>query len=73
MGELRLEIPRDRDATFQPQLISKHQRRIEGFDQKILALYAKGMTNRDNQDVIRQLYGLDVSASLISDITESVR
>lgn len=72
MGELRLEIPRDRDASFQPQIIPKHQRRIEGFDDKILALYAKGMTTRDIQDVIKQLYGVGISPSLISDITSDI-
>jgi transposase-like protein len=69
MGELRLEIPRDRDGTFEPRLIPKHQRRIPGFDEKILALYAKGMTTRDIQDVLRELYGVEVSPTLISEIT----
>jgi putative transposase len=68
-GELTIATPRDRDGTFEPQLIPKHQRRVPGFDEKILALYAKGMTTRDIQDVVRQLYGVDVSPSLISEIT----
>ena len=68
-GELTLATPRDRDGTFEPQLIGKHQRRVPGFDEKILALYAKGMTTRDIQDIVRQLYGVDVSATLISEIT----
>jgi transposase-like protein len=68
-GELTIATPRDRDGTFEPQLIGKHQRRVPGFDEKILALYAKGMTTRDIQDVVRQLYGVDVSPSLISEIT----
>ena len=68
-GELTIATPRDRDGTFEPQLIGKHQRRVPGFDEKILALYAKGMTTRDIQDVVRQLYGVDVSATLISEIT----
>lgn len=68
-GELTIATPRDRDSTFEPQLIGKHQRRVPGFDEKILALYAKGMTTRDIQDIVRQLYGVDVSPTLISEIT----
>jgi transposase-like protein len=69
MGELTLEAPRDRDGTFEPQLIPKHQRRLAGFDEKILALYAKGMTSRDIQEVVKELYGVDVSPTLVSQIT----
>ena len=69
LGELTLATPRDRDGTFEPQLIGKHQRRVPGFDEKILALYAKGMTTRDIQDIVRELYGVEVSATLISEIT----
>ncbi len=69
LGELTIATPRDRDGTFEPQLIGKHQRRLAGFDEKILALYAKGMTTRDIQDIVQQLYGVDVSATLISEIT----
>jgi putative transposase len=68
-GELTIATPRDRNGTFEPQLIGKHQRRVPGFDEKILALYAKGMTTRDIQDIVRQLYDVDVSATLISEIT----
>jgi putative transposase len=68
-GELTIATPRDRDGTFEPQLIEKHQRRVPGFDEKILALYAKGMTTRDIQDIVRELYGVEVSATLISEIT----
>jgi putative transposase len=52
LGKLPLDIPRDRDATFEPKVLPKHQRRLPGFDEKILALYAKGMTTRDIQDVV---------------------
>ena len=69
MGELTLDTPRDRNGTFEPQLIAKHQRRLAGFDEKILALYAKGMTTRDIQDVVKELYGVDVSPTLVSEIT----
>jgi len=68
-GELTIATPRDREGSFEPQLIGKHQRRVPGFDEKILALYAKGMTTRDIQDIVRQLYGVEVSATLISEIT----
>jgi transposase-like protein len=69
LGELTLATPRDRDGTFEPQLIGKHQRRVPGFDEKILALYSKGMTTRDIQEVVRELYGVEVSATLVSEIT----
>jgi len=69
LGELTLDTPRDRDGTFEPQLIAKHQRRLAGFDEKILTLYAKGMTTRDIQDVVKDLYGVEVSPTLVSEIT----
>jgi putative transposase len=69
LGELTLDTPRDRNGTFEPQLIGKHQRRVPGFDEKILALYAKGMTTRDIQEIVRDLYGVEVSATLVSEIT----
>jgi transposase-like protein len=69
LGEVTLSTPRDRDGTFEPQLIEKHQRRVPGFDEKILALYAKGMTTRDIQEIVRELYGVEVSATLVSEIT----
>jgi transposase-like protein len=72
LGEVTLSTPRDRDGTFEPQLIEKHQRRVPGFDEKILALYAKGMTTRDIQEIVRELYGVDVSPTLISAITEDL-
>jgi transposase-like protein len=69
MGELTLTTPRDRNGTFEPQLIAKHQRRLSGFDEKIMALYAKGMTTRDIRDVVQELYGVEVSPTLVSEIT----
>jgi putative transposase len=69
LGEFTLSTPRDRDATFEPLLVPKHHRRLSGFDEKILALYAKGMTTRDIQEIVKELYGVDVSPTLISDIT----
>lgn len=72
MGKLPLEVPRDRNGTFEPQLIGKHQRRLAGFDEKILALYAKGLTTRDIQEIIKELYGVDVSPTLVSQITDDL-
>jgi putative transposase len=69
LGELTLDTPRDRNGTFEPLLIPKHQRRVPGFDEKILALYAKGMTTRDIQEIVQELYGVDVSPTLVSEIT----
>jgi putative transposase len=69
LGEVTLDIPRDRNGTFEPQLIPKHRRRVPGFDEKILALYAKGMTTRDIQEIVHELYGVEVSATLVSEIT----
>src|SRR5262245_30911462 len=69
IGELTLDTPRDRNGTFEPQLIPKHQRRLTGFDEKILALYAKGLTTRDIQDIVKELYGVEVSPTLVSQIT----
>jgi len=69
MGEVTIATPRDRDGTFEPQLIGKHQRRVPGFDEKILALYAKGMTTRDIQEIVRELYDVEISATLVSEIT----
>ncbi len=69
LGSLTSETPRDRQGTFEPKLIPKHQRRIPGFDAKILALYAKGMTTRDIQEIVKDLYDVEVSPTLISEIT----
>jgi transposase-like protein len=69
MGEVVLSTPRDRDSTFEPQIVAKHQRRVPGFDEKILALYAKGMTTRDIQEIVLDLYGVEISATLVSEIT----
>jgi len=69
MGDITLQTPRDRNGTFEPQLIAKYQRRLPGFDDKILALYAKGMTIRDIQDIVKELYGVEVSPTLVSEIT----
>ena len=69
LGEVKLDTPRDRNGTFEPQIVGKHQRRIPDFDEKILALYAKGMTTRDIQEIVQELYGVEVSPQLVSEIT----
>jgi putative transposase len=71
-GPVRIRIPRDREGTFEPQLIKKHQRRVEGFDDKVLALYARGMSVRDIQAHLQELYGTEVSPELISKTTDAV-
>lgn len=71
-GELPIEIPRDRHGSFEPQLVPKHQTRWHGFDEKILSLYARGMTVREIQAHLQEMYGAEVSPSLISSVTEAV-
>ena len=69
---LEFAIPRDRAATFDPQLIGKYQRRFPGFDEKIISMYARGMSMREIAGHLRELHGLDVSAELISTVTDAV-
>jgi len=71
-GEIALEVPRDRDGSFEPQLVSKGQRRFPGFDEKVIALYARGMTTREIQAHLKELYKVEVSPSLISTVTDAV-
>ncbi len=71
-GELDLDIPRDRLARFEPQLIAKHQRRLPGFDDHVISMYARGMSVREIQAHLLELYGLQVSPDLISTITDEV-
>lgn len=71
-GTIALEIPRDRLATFDPQLIAKYQRRFPGFDEKIISMYARGMSVREIQGHLRDLYGIEVSPDLVSAVTDAV-
>lgn len=71
-GEVTIEIPRDRNGTFEPQLVRKGQTRLTEFDDQILSLYAKGMTTRDIVAAFKEIYGAEVSPTLISAVTESV-
>jgi len=71
-GELDLSVPRDRNGTFEPQLVKKRQRSINSFDKKIISMYGKGMTTRDIQEHILELYGAEISPTMISHITEKI-
>lgn len=71
-GEFELLTPRDRNGTFEPQLVKKYQTRLTSMDDKILSLYAKGMTTRDIASLFKELYGADVSPTLISKVTDAV-
>ncbi len=71
-GRMELEIPRDRQSSFDPQLIAKYQRRFPGFDEKIVSMYARGMSVREIAGHLRDLYGVEVSPDLISAVTDAV-
>jgi len=71
-GQLPLDVPRDRDSSFEPQIIQKGQTRFDGFDDKILSLYARGMTTREIQAHLEEIYQVEVSPSLISSVTDAV-
>lgn len=71
-GPVRIEVPRDRDGSFEPILIPKHERRFTGFDENIIAMYARGMTMREIRGFLLESYGTDVSAEFISSVTEAV-
>jgi len=71
-SKIAIEIPRDRAGTFDPQLVAKYQRRFPGFDEKIVSMYARGMTVREIQGHLREIYGIDVSPDLVSTVTNAV-
>jgi len=71
-SEVDISVPRDRDGSFDPKLVPKGRRRLPGFDDKVIALYARGMTTREIQDGLKEIYGVEVSPSLISAVTDSV-
>jgi putative transposase len=71
-GKLDLQVPRDRLSTFDPQLIAKYQRRFPGFDDQIVSMYARGMSTREIQGHLRELYGIEVSPDLVSAVTDAV-
>jgi transposase-like protein len=71
-GPIRIEVPRDREGSYEPQLIGKHERRFTGFDQKIISMYARGMTVREIQAYLLEMYGTEVSPDFISTVTDEV-
>lgn len=71
-GEVEVEVPRDRDGTFEPQLVKRYQRAIPGFDEKIISMYARGMSAREIRGHLDELYGIEVSPDLISRVTDAV-
>jgi len=71
-GELELETPRDRNGTFEPRIVAKGQTRFTGFDDKILSMYSRGMTTREIQSHLEEIYGVEVSPALISTVTDAV-
>ena len=71
-GQLEIEVARDRAGTFEPQILPKHQTRFTGFDDKIISLYARGMTTREIEGHLKEIYGVEVSAALVSQVTEAV-
>ena len=71
-GEVRIDTPRDRKGTFEPQIVRKRQRRFEGFDDKILALYSRGLSTRDIEAHLEEIYGVKVGRDLISRVTDAV-
>jgi putative transposase len=71
-AQFDIAVPRDRDGSFEPQLIKKRQRRLDGFDDKVLALYARGLSTREIQAHLEELYGVEVSPTLISNVTDAV-
>jgi putative transposase len=71
-GEIVLDTPRDRNGTFEPQILGKYQTRFEGFDEKIISMYARGMSTREIQGHLKEMYGVEVSPGLISEVTDAV-
>ena len=71
-GPVAIEVPRDREGTFEPQLIGKHERRFTGFDDKVIALYARGLTVREIQAFLKEAYAVEVSPELISAVTDAI-
>src|SRR5437762_3457798 len=71
-GEVEIEVPRDRVGDFEPKIVGKHQRRFTGFDDKILSMYARGMSTREIQGHLAEIYAIEVSPTLISEVTDAV-
>ena len=71
-GDIDLHIPRDRNGEFDPQIVPKHKRDVSDIEKKVIALYGKGMSTRDINDAIHDIYGIEISASMVSKITDQV-
>ena len=71
-GEAQIQVPRDRNSTFEPEIVKKHERRLPLFNDQIISLYSRGMTTRDIQSHLKEIYDVDVSAELISNVTDAV-
>ena len=71
-GQVQLDVPRDRDSSFEPQLVKKGQTRFDELDEKIISLYARGMTQREIQGHLEEIYGVEISPSLVSTVTDAV-
>jgi putative transposase len=71
-GQIQIDVPRDRNSEFEPQLVKKHQTRFDGLDEKIISLYSRGMTQREIQGHLEEIYGVEISPSLISTVTDAV-
>jgi putative transposase len=69
---VQLDVPRDRDSSFEPQLVKKGQTRFDGLDEKIISLYSRGMTQREIQGHLEEIYGVEISPSLASTVTDAV-
>jgi putative transposase len=72
VGDVRLDVPRDRQGRFEPTIVPKHARRLEGFDEAIISLYAKGLTTGEIQAHLVEIYGVDISRDLVSRVTDKV-
>jgi putative transposase len=72
-GDVSIQVPRDRNGDFEPQVVRKGQRRLKGFDDKVISLYARGLTNREIQGHLQEIYGVEVSPELISRVTDAVQ
>src|SRR5215208_7845196 len=71
-GQVQINVPRDRNSEFEPQLVKKNQTRFDGLDEKIISLYARGMTQREIQGHLEEIYGVEISPGLVSTVTDAV-
>ena len=71
-GEFKIDVPRDRNGEFEPKLIPKYQRDISGIEEQVISLYARGMSTRDIHDQLKDLYGIELSAEMVSRITDNI-